>query len=198
MRATEIAHMLVERVVKTGDLVVDATTGNGHDTLFLANLVGSTGRVIGLDIQESAIQSTHRLVANLNQVRLVHDGHENMTAVVQDSIKDPSDNHSSDCSSGLAAVMFNLGYLPGGSKNITTQTETTLSALDQALALLRSGGLVTLVLYPGHAGGAEESSAVRAHVDNLGPGFSIARYHRIKSRKPAPELLAIERLAVET
>ena len=60
MRATEIAHMMVERVVKTGDLVVDATAGNGHDTLFLANLVGSTGRVIGFDIQESAIQSTHR------------------------------------------------------------------------------------------------------------------------------------------
>ncbi len=199
MRATEIAHMLVERVVKTGDLVVDATAGNGHDTLFLANLVGPTGRVIGFDIQESAIQSTYCVVSHLHQVSLVHDGHENMTAVVQDLIKDPSDKDSPDTSSGVAAVMFNLGYLPGGSKTVTTQPETTLSALDQALVLLRPAGLVTLVLYPGHAGGADESSAVRAHVDNLGPDFSIARYHRIKSRKPAPELLVVERIAnVET
>ena len=194
-----MAHMMVERVVKTGDLVVDATAGNGHDTLFLANLVGSTGRVIGFDIQESAIQSTHRRTVNQCQVRLVHDGHENMTAVVQDLIKDPSEKLWPDTSSGVAAVMFNLGYLPGGSKTVTTLPETTLSALDQALVLLRPGGLVTLVLYPGHAGGAEESSAVRAHVDNLGPDFSMARYHRIKSRKPAPELLAIERIVnVET
>ena len=195
MRATEIAHALIKRVVKTGDVVVDATVGNGHDTLFLANLVGSTGRVIGFDIQESAIKSARSLVTHLHQVRLVHDGHENVTAVVQDLIEEPSVERSTGHWTGLAAVMFNLGYRPGGSKTVSTQAETTLSALDQALALLRPGGLVTLVLYSGHVGGAEESSAIKAHVDDLGPDFSIARYHRIKSRKPAPELLAIERLA---
>ncbi len=193
IRATELAHILVKEVVDAGDLVVDATVGNGHDTHFLADLVGPTGRVIGFDIQEPAIESARRRLAHLHHVVLMHTGHENMTGVVRDLLEDPSDKSQTERSSRLAAVMFNLGYLPGGSKSVSTRPETTITALDQSLNLLRPGGLVTLVLYPGHAGGAEETSAVRAHAENLGPGFSIAHYHRIKSRKPAPELLAIER-----
>ena len=193
IRATELAHILVRQVVNVGDVAVDATVGNGNDTLFLANLVGSAGHVIGFDIQEAAIKSARRLVAHLHHVSLVHTGHENMTAVVRDLTDGQSQKNRPVTSGGLAAVMFNLGYLPGGSKSVTTRPEATVSALDQSLVLLRPGGLITLVLYPGHAGGAEETSAVRAHAENLGPEFSIAHYHRIRSRKPAPELLAIER-----
>lgn len=185
MRATEVAHLLVRQSVRAGDWVVDATVGNGHDTALLAELVGPTGRVIGFDIQEAAMAATAERVDNAPQVTLVHAGHETLAEhMVADGAADGR----------LAAVMFNLGYLPGAPRTITTGAETTLAGLEQALAQLRLHGLITLVLYPGHLGGAEEADAVRSFAQGLPQDFAVIHYARINSLRPAPELLAIERI----
>jgi SAM-dependent methyltransferase len=184
IRATELAHEMIRRTLAPGDLAVDATVGNGHDTLFLAELVGPTGCVFGFDIEQTALEEAARRVGQLPQVTLIHAGHERLA------------EHLPDINEGtLAAAMFNLGYLPGGDKTIVTRAETVIAGLDQALARLRPHGLVTLVLYPGHPGGAEEAEAVRAYAGQLGAGFSVGHYRRLNTARPAPELIAIERVA---
>ena len=184
LRATELAHLLMLQSVEPGDRVVDATVGNGHDTLFLAELVGPRGRVFGFDVQEAALAATAERVVELPQVTLIHAGHE--------TLEEHLATHGED---RLAAVMFNLGYLPGAPKDIMTRTETTLVALEQALARIKIHGLVTLVLYPGHQGGDEEAAAVRSYAQALPQAYAVTRYARMNSAEPAPELIAIERLS---
>ncbi len=187
MRATELAHLAVRQSLQAGDWAVDATVGNGHDTLLLAELVGPTGSVIGFDVQEAALEAAGARVAGLPQVTLLHTGHENLGESLQGH--EPPSRRG-----GLAAVMFNLGYLPGAPKTIVTRTETTLAALEQALGHLAPRGLVTLVLYPGHPGGDEEAVAVRSYARDLGEPFAVTQYARLNSMTPSPELLVIERL----
>ena len=182
MRATELAHVLIRRTVKPGDRVVDATVGNGHDTLMLADLVGPSGYVHGFDVQKAALDATAQRIDGRPQVTLVHAGHETLAEHI------PAGD--AGC---LAAVMFNLGYLPGAPRDIVTQAETTCAALEHSLDRLAPGGLVTLVLYPGHPGGAEEAAAVRSFAERLPEEFAVSHYARINTRQPAPELLAIQR-----
>ncbi len=184
LRATEFAHLLMRQSVKPGDWVVDATVGNGHDTLLLAELVGPTGRVFGFDVQEVALTAAVARLDGLPQVKLIHAGHENLTEHL------PVDGHER-----LAAVMFNLGYLPGAPRDIMTRSETTLAATKQALTHLEIHGLVTLVLYPGHSGGEEEAEAVRSYAQQLPQAFAVTQYARINSLRPAPELIVIERIS---
>ena len=183
LRAIKLAHLLMRQSLKPGDLVIDATVGNGHDTSLLAELVGSSGCVIGFDVQEAALAAAAKRVKNLSQVKLVHAGHENLAEQL------PADRHQS-----LAVVMFNLGYLPGAPKEIMTRAETTLAALRQALTHLKLHGLVTLILYPGHPGGEEEAEAVRSYVKQLTQSFAVTGYARINALSPAPELIVIERI----
>ena len=180
---TELAHQVLRGSIAPGALVVDATVGNGHDTLFLAGCVGPTGRVFGFDIQEQALAATAARVRGLSQVTLFHNGHEEL-----------GQRLPADAKARLAAVMFNLGYLPGAAKDLATQMQTTLAALDQALDLLCVGGLVTMVLYSGHPGGREEADAVRSMAKGLPATFTATLSERINSVSAAPELLIIERL----
>lgn len=155
-RPTQQAHEIVREVVGAGETGVDATAGNGHDTLFLADLVGEGGRVVAFDVQQAAIESTRRRLEEAGlagRVDLWCESHAGMVARVE---------------SGVAAVMFNLGYLPGGDHARITRTEETLRALEAAAGLLRPGGVLTVVCYPGHAGGDEEAAAVRVRVEARG------------------------------
>jgi predicted methyltransferase len=187
MRATERAHLLLSQSIKPGDWVIDATVGNGHDTLFLAKLVGPSGRVLGFDVQETALAVAAKLVDEMPQVTLIHDGHENLA-------KHLPANDAANGEGQLSAVMFNLGYLPGGSKDIITGSQTTMSALKQALDHLKLHGLVTVVLYPGHPGGEEEADAVRSFTQDLPQDFDVLRHARTNTLAPAPELFVIERV----
>ena len=143
-RLTELAHWLVTRALRAGELAVDATVGTGQDTELLARLAGPAGRVVGFDVQEEAIEETRcRLdgIGGLAEVELHCESHAAMARRVP---------------AGVAVVMFNLGYLPGGDHAVITETGETLVALDAAWGLLRAGGLIPVVCYPGHAGGGEE------------------------------------------
>lgn len=180
MRATELAHLLMHQSLKLGDWALDATVGNGHDTLLLAKSVGQPGRVFGFDVQAAAIAATALRVEEHPQVTLFQAGHETLAAHL------PKEGQ-------LAGAMFNLGYLPGRPREIMTGADTTLAALGQVLARLKIGGLLTLILYPGHPGGDVEAAEVRAFTMGLGEDFAVAQFMRLNSDRPAPELLAIER-----
>lgn len=180
IRATDLAHLLICKSLNAGDWALDATVGNGHDTLFLAKSVGQSGRVFGFDVQATAIAATAKQVEGHSQVTLFHVGHEMLSDYL------PKDGQ-------LAGAMFNLGYLPGGHREIITRADTTIAALGQALARLKIGGLLTLVLYPGHCGGDTEAATVQTFAKNLGDEFMVAQFKRFNSDRTAPELLAIER-----
>jgi len=180
-RPTEVAHQLIRERVQKGDHVVDATLGNGHDTLFLAELVGPSGQVDSFDIQIAAIESSRNKLLDLysNQVTLHHAGHENMASLV---------------TAPLRAVMFNLGYLPGGDKQVITHSKTTLTALGAALGLLQPDGIVSLIAYIGHPGGLEESDALKAFCQSLDPeSFSVTRHRSTSNNPVAPFLITIVR-----
>ena len=183
MPAFELAHVLLRQALQPGDWVVDATVGNGHDTLFLAQRVGPSGRVFGFDIQDAALAIAAERLHSYPHVTLINSGHETL----KEHLPVGAQNQ-------LAAVMFNLGYLPGANKNMITQSATTLEGLKQSIAHLKIRGLVTLVLYSGHPGGAQEATAVRAFVQDLPQSFATTQHARINSLNPAPELLVIERV----
>lgn len=176
--------MLLEDLVSPGDTVVDATCGNGNDTLILATLVGSEGRVIAIDTQLKAIEATREKLASstgLPTVELNHDSHDNLTRIVEGA-------------SSIRVIVFNLGYLPGGDTRIVTQSESTTSAIGQALDLVDVDGAVLVTLYPGHAGGSVEAREVDILVSKLDPKrFSVARYQWINQSSTHPYVLIFHR-----
>ncbi|WP_461211335.1 tRNA 5-(aminomethyl)-2-thiouridylate-methyltransferase MnmM [Desulfocurvus sp. DL9XJH121] len=146
---------LLGLVLRPGDMAVDATAGNGIDTLFLSRAVGPGGRVFAFDVQAQALESTRARLGRENapdNVTLIHAGHEDLAREL------PPVAHGA-----LGVVAFNLGYLPGGDPGVATHAATTCAAVDAALPLMRQGGLISLVLYTGHPGGPEEARAVEAH-----------------------------------
>lgn len=181
------AQQLVRSYTQPGDRVIDATIGNGNDTLFLAELVGKRGMVYGFDIQREAIDNTTQRFARadraMDNVRLILDSHDRMLDYI------PAHEHER-----IAAIMFNLGYLPGADETVITTTSTTLSALRTALAILRPHGIVTAVLYPGHTGGDEEAAAVQAWAQSLPAAqYQVLSYRYLNKPSKAPYLLAIEK-----
>lgn len=181
-RATTLAHQIVSSHVPAGGLAVDATAGNGHDTEFLARLVGPSGKVHAFDVQELALASARaRLTfAGLDRRVTWHQaGHEEMERHVEGKAD---------------VVMFNLGYLPGGDHALTTRAQTTVAACRAAARLLGESGLLSLVMYRGHPGGAEEAQAVIEWAQSLDSGgWSMARYEPLQPQRLAPSLLLVSR-----
>ncbi|RYD64173.1 MAG: methyltransferase domain-containing protein [Verrucomicrobiaceae bacterium] len=177
-RPTARAHREIAAVLREGDLAIDATAGNGHDTVFLAKLVGEAGKVIAFDVQEQAIASTRdRLTAEnlLERAKLVHGSHSLIP------------EHAA--AGSTSAVMFNLGYLPGGDHTVITRTDETLQALEGALSVLKPGGILTIVCYPGHEGGDAESAAVVAWAEK----HDAEVFRREDTLKPAPFLVLVRK-----
>ena len=186
-----IAHDLIREVLRPGDSAIDATIGNGHDTVFLVEQVGSSGRVFGFDIQQSAIDSTRAKVKSCcnmplltKRLALIHASHANMGEKI------PAKFHGN-----ISAIMFNLGYLPGGDKSIITQTDSTLQALNSASRLLATKGLITILAYPGHAGGDKETPRVKSWCEQLNPNqFNVNTIYSIEDKESAPRLFVVSKM----
>lgn len=169
-RATVLAHEHLAMILREGDLAVDATLGNGHDALYLAKLVGENGKVIGFDVQAQAIESSRRRLNEagvLSRCDLIEAGHEKMEEFVADEV---------------SAVTFNLGYLPGADQETITKSSSTLESLESSCGLLRVGGLITCVCYPGHPGGLEEAEDVMNWAENLPVDKFRVEFHNEKGR----------------
>ncbi len=131
--------------IKEGGTVIDFTMGNGHDTAWLSRAVGESGRVYAFDIQEKALESTRQTLKNEgcpDNCTLILDSHSNVLNYVSEKI---------------CAGVFNLGYLPGsGNKALTTLRPTTKIAVESAISLLDSDGIILIAVYPGHEEGKLE------------------------------------------
>ena len=136
----ETAHLLLNKYITSSDIIVDATMGNGNDTVFLAK---QAQYVYAFDIQDQALLQTQKLLEknDIKNVKLIKDSHENILNHI---------NH-------FRGVVFNLGYLPNGDKNITTKKDITLRTIQNILPVLNKDGFVLIVVYTGHEQGTEES-----------------------------------------
>lgn len=178
---TDLLHHLLRDRISPSDTVIDATAGNGHDTLFLAQAVGETGRVIAIDIQEQAITSTR---SRLNAAGL--------TARVTLHLR--SHTEIREIASGItpAAILFNLGYLPGGDRSVTTRSTDSLAAIAASVEMLAPRGILAITCYTGHPSGEDEASAVSDFIASHND-LRTARYGLIGTRNPAPFLLLSEK-----
>lgn len=159
MRLTQKVHHRLEAALRRGDRAIDATAGNGHDTLKMASLVGREGLVVALDLQKAAIEATRdrlRRAGQESQVRLVCADHAGFLPALETK-------HERE----MSAIVFNLGYLPGSDKGVTTQAEATVEALRSALRLLKVDAPLLVTAYRGHPGGQAEADAVAAWVASL-------------------------------
>ncbi len=184
----QMAHKYWQGHLQPGDCVIDATCGNGHDTLFLSQIVLSAeeGKVIGFDIQEKAIMNTKERLKNhlqdsqLNQVFLFHKPHQELKSIALE--KPPQ------------LIVYNLGYLPGGDKTKTTQTHETLQSIEQSLAIIAKNGALSITCYPGHSEGEKEEKAILQYVASLPSTEWVVSYHAWVNRPKSPSLLWIVRI----
>lgn len=185
-RILSFARLTLEKAVQTDDIAVDATLGNGHDTLFLANLVGANGHVFGFDIQAEAIENTMaKLKENnvLDRVTLFHSGHEHVSKLI------PEEYHGK-----IKGAIFNLGYLPGGDKSIVTTPETTIQAVESLIEILAPEGIIILVIYHGHHEGAIERDRLLPFLKELDQKQAhVLQYQFINQKNNPPFIVAIEK-----
>lgn len=181
--AISITRDLIDRYVKDGDIVLDATVGNGNDTILLAEKVGISGRVYGFDIQKTAINNTISLLEskNLNEnVILINEDHFKIDKYIDEN---------------LNFIIYNLGYLPKGDKSIKTKASTSIGSIEKSLNLLDYNGLLIITVYTGHAGGLEEKIAIENLIINLNQkNFTVLKYEFINQKNNPPIVYKIEKI----
>lgn len=183
----DLAHTFWKQLVHIGDTVIDATCGNGYDTLKLCELAlaQDKGRIYSFDIQEQAINSTQLYLAShlsldLQKRVILRQGcHSAFSAdILSESVK---------------LIVYNLGYLPGGNKNKTTERFTTLQSVHHAQTLLQPGGMISITCYPGHLEGEKEQKDLLVYASTLSPKEWSCCHHQWNNRLHSPTLLLIQK-----
>ena len=187
MRLTEKVRLELEQLIQTGDLCVDATAGNGHDTLAMAQLVGDAGKVIAIDIQAAAIKSAQNRIDQAGLSRCCEFRKGDHAQVLSDLV---ANNRGM-----VRAITFNLGYLPGSDKVHITQPETTSQAIKSSLELLKTGGGLFVLAYRGHEGGQQEAVSVEEKMTALPSDTWLIEKHEpsLAGNKTVPPILWIAR-----
>mgnify|MGYP004606769907 FL=1 len=172
------ARSLMEGNLKENDLVIDATVGNGKDSLYLLEII-KKGYLFGFDIQEEAINNTNNLLKDkYKNYRLFKLGHENMDMVLE------------DYQGKISLIIFNLGFLPKGNKDITTKSSTTIRAIENSIKLLNKKGHIVITIYKGHKEGLKESIKIKEYLDN-NKNYVYEEYHNTDN-KLAPYVIDIK------
>lgn len=182
MQGVEFSHWIVDNFVSNYDILIDATCGNGYDSMYLADKINAGGSLYLFDIQKEAINSTKSKLSKIENKEFdtiyINDGHQYLDKYVKESI---------DC------IIYNLGYLPGLNKRIKTKKGSTILSLKKSLKLLNKKGLIILVLYSGHQGGDLERDAVLDLASNLNyKKYNVLHYHFINQKNKPSEVVVIK------
>ena len=172
-------HFIKEHLGE-GEVAVDFTMGNGNDTLFLSKTVGESGRVYAFDIQEEALVSTKAHLSECGapeNYTLICASHHRVKEFVPEKIK---------------AGMFNLGYLPGSDKKVTTMRSTTLPAIQAAIELMDKDAIILIAVYPGHKEGEEEGKLICEYLSTLSRYKVCATRINILNSATSPFFIIIE------
>lgn len=173
-------HFVMQHL-RAGCTAVDFTMGNGHDTLFLSRAVGREGKVYAFDIQQAALDSTAALLQKAgapNNYTLIKDSHHKM----KDYVKEP-----------IRVGMFNLGYLPGGDKSITTMHETTLPAIEAGVELLARDGCLLIAVYPGHEEGSVEGRLIEERLAEYNRSRILTAKFKLVNSPASPFFFLVEK-----
>ncbi|MEO2018837.1 MAG: FAD-dependent oxidoreductase [Fuerstiella sp.] len=178
---TSLAQQAVREVLTGGETVIDATVGNGFDTCFLADTVGTAGRVIGFDVQHCAIEATTRRLdaGGFANVDLKQQSHAELKTAVEEET--------------VTAVMFNLGFLPRSDKTVVTKATSSTAAIAAALEVLKPHGILTILAYRGHDGGQDEYDAVHRLLQDYAEQYDLQRIDSIPARQTAPVLFILRK-----
>lgn len=186
MRLTDRAHDYLSRQLRPGDRALDATAGNGHDSLYMAQLVGLQGHLIAIDIQQAAIDRTRMRLQAAHccaQTELLVADHSQALQSLR-----------SQYAQALSAIIFNLGYLPGSDQRIQTHAQSTLDALNAAGVLLKPDGLLLVTAYRGHDGGQTEASRVADWMQQIqSQAWTVNRHEPLTTGTRIPPILWIAR-----
>lgn len=168
---------IIDKHVKYKDLIVDATIGNGNDSLFISNYL-KEGHLYGFDIQNKALENTKKLLDenHFTNYTLFLENNKNIEQKL---------NHLKN---KISLVIYNLGYLPGGDKNITTNTEDTIKSLKGSLNLLNHKGIILMTIYPGHLEGKKEGEHIIKYLNENNIHYQI---YRNTDNEIAPYLIEI-------
>lgn len=181
--AVRVAHQLITGRLATAQYIVDATAGNGRDTLFLAQHSAAEAVITAFDIQETALTKTRQLLEKhrlAEKVHLILDSHANIARHVTKPVD---------------LAVFNLGYLPGGSHAISTHASSTLEAVQQLMELLGAGGIISLIAYPGYPEGLAEHSVLQEYFLRLAPNLiTVSCWQMINHTGNPPVLYIIEKV----
>ena len=166
--------------LKGAKIVVDATAGNGNDTLFLAQHTPDDAKIYAFDVQTEALQQTRQLTADFSaKIEYVLRSHAELDEVVAENID---------------MAMFNLGYLPGQEHELTTVWESTQIAVTKVLRKLVVQGICVIVAYPGHAAGKEEAMQLEAYLQRLSKReYTVGCYRLLNHAATAPNAFVIEK-----
>lgn len=181
-KATSVVQVIMDAKLNKNSIVVDATLGNGNDLLSMIEKVGGNIEAYGFDIQKTAIEKTKNKLEMLeidkDNIYIINDGHENMDKYIKSKID---------------FVIFNLGYLPCSDHSISTRPNTTIEAINKAMQLLNTGGVICICLYPGYAEGMKEKNKVIEFCKTINQKmFSVLHSNFINQKNNPPELLIIE------
>ena len=164
-----------------GGLYIDATMGNGNDTLFLCQMAGEEGQVLAFDVQKKALKATAELLDRhgvRERARLILDGHQHMERYVQPESAD--------------VICFNFGYLPGGDHHIATSPGTSVDAVEQGLRIMKRGGMMSLCIYSGGDTGFEEKEILLGFLKTL-PSRQytviVNTYYNRENHPPVPAFI---------
>ena len=183
LNAVNIAHKLIHHCVIQANHLVDATAGNGNDTIYFMQNSPDTAKIYAFDVQKEALQHTDQKLQSMNKgekVKLILDSHANMDKYISDEID---------------AAIFNLGYLPGGNHEITTTAESTLQAVQVSIRLLRVGGVIAITAYPGHENGSREYRSLIDFLTKLPVrNYTVGCWSMMNHADTAPVVYLIEKV----
>lgn len=177
---TDWCHHFIREHVREGDICIDATAGNGNDTLLLCSLTGPSGKVYAFDIQPQALEHTRKRLETAHfTAELIPDSHEHM----EQYVREPET---------VSCIVFNFGYLPGGDHGLATQAHTSILALKASLKLLKKGGMLSLCIYSGGDTGFEEKNCILKYLKDLDPKkylVIVSQYYNRPNHPPIPVLV---------
>lgn len=183
--AVQFQHLLWDHIMQEAHVVVDATCGNGHDLLYLAEHANDGCHLYGIDIQSDAIAKSQELLRHTLKDRrisitFIQGSHE---LAIEEQISEDS----------IDLLIFNLGYLPGGNHSIITTCEKTIQALENAIPKLSKQGIITLVVYPGTASGKNEQLCLEEFLSGLDQSkHNVCHWKPLNQRNNPPELYMIQ------
>ena len=186
-KTVEMAKLFVKNHISPGDICIDATCGNGADTLFLSQSVGSCGKVLSFEIQGDILSKTSEYLAgetDCTNIRFINMSHVHMDEFAE--------------AESISCIMFNLGWLPGGNHSIRTKTQTTLSALEKSLDLIKPGGIISICLYCGKEMGYDEKNAVLDFAENLGKAYDVIYIDYLNKLDPPTNLFIVKKAQAAT